>query len=44
MKEKLSTVSLTIVAVVVISTLFIGPALTGSSRLALADSSSDTSI
>jgi Domain of Unknown Function (DUF1259) len=39
LKRKLSTTSLTIAVVVVVSTLFIGPTLTGSSRLALADSS-----
>jgi Domain of Unknown Function (DUF1259) len=41
MKRTVSTVSLTMAAVVVISTLLIGPALTSSSRLALA--ASDTS-
>jgi Domain of Unknown Function (DUF1259) len=41
MKRTVSTVSLTMAAVVVISTLLIGPALTSSSRLAFA--ASDTS-
>jgi hypothetical protein len=40
MKENVSTVSLIMVAVVIVSTLLIGPALTGSSRSALADTSS----
>jgi hypothetical protein len=40
MKENVSTVSLIMVAVVTVSTLLIGPALTGSSRSALADTSS----
>jgi hypothetical protein len=41
MKRNLSTVSLTMTAIVVVSTLLIGPALTSSSRSALA--ASDTS-
>ena len=40
MKENVSTVSLIMVAVVIVSTLLIGPALTGSSRSALAGTSS----
>lgn len=41
LEKKLSAVSLTMAAVVVVSTLLIGPALTSSLRLALA--ASDTS-
>jgi hypothetical protein len=41
MKRNVSTLSLTMAAVVVLSTLIIGPALTSSSRLAIA--ASDTS-
>jgi hypothetical protein len=40
MKENVSTVSLIMVAVVIVSTLLIGPALTGSYRSVLADTSS----
>ena len=41
MKENVSKVSLTTAAAVIVSTLPIGPALTGRSRLALADFSSE---
>jgi Domain of Unknown Function (DUF1259) len=39
MKNKAYAISLTMAVVVIVSTLLIGPTLTGSSRLALADSS-----
>ena len=41
MKTKLCAASLTVAVIVIVSTLIIGPALTGSSRLALADTSSE---